>query len=298
MTRDFILLTAAKNEEKYIGEAIESVLRQSVHPLVWFIVDDGSVDQTVSIVRRFAARNSFLRLHVTRNTSERNFGSKDKAINVAYELAREFQFNFVGIQDADIAPGDNDYYKQLLNRFEANLKLGIAGGYIYEQSRNSWTSRKGNSPDSVAGGIQMFRRVCYEQIGGYTPLYLGGEDWLAELDAKMAGWEVSAFPDMPIHHYRPTSSSGGRWRGLFQEGMMDASFGSHTAFELLKCARRIMERPVLVGSVIRLSGFAWWTISGRPPLLPAEKVAFLRTEQLAKISRWRKSLMKARRLGP
>ena len=270
------------------------VLSQSVHPLAWFIVDDGSVDQTVSIVRRFAAKNSFIRLHVTQNTSERNFSSKDKAINVAYELAREFQFNFVGIQDADIAPRDNDYYEQLLKRSGANLKLGIAGGYIFERSGNSWTSRTGNSPDFVAGGIQMFRRTCYEQIGGYTPLYLGGEDWLAELDAKMKGWEVSAFPDMPIYHYRPTSSSGGRWRGLFQDGMMDASFGSHAVFELLKCARRIMERPMLVGAVIRFSGFAWWKISGRVLLLPPEKVAFLRTEQLAKISRWRKSLMETR----
>lgn len=286
MQGKFILLTAAKNEEQYISGAIESVLRQSIHPLMWFIMDDGSTDKTAQIVRYFALKYPFIHLHSIKNNGPRSFGSKDKAINTAYEMAHQLDFDFIGIQDADIAPEQNDFYENILGKFIVNPKLGIAGGYIYEYSRGVWQCRKSNSPDSVAGGIQMFRRRCYEQIGGYTPLHFGGEDWLAQLDAKMAGWDVLAFPEYPVYHYRSTSSADGRLRGLFRLGIMDASFGSHPIFELFKCGRRVNERPVLIGSVIRFSGFIWWKISHHGFLLPPEKVAYLRNEQIAKIWKW------------
>jgi glycosyltransferase involved in cell wall biosynthesis len=283
----FVLLTAAKNEGKYIGEALQSVLRQTVKPAAWFIMDDGSTDNTAQLVRDAAAQHPFIRLHSTGNTGGRSFGAKDKAINAAYEMARRLDFDCVGIQDADIAPEQADYYEMILKRFAQRPELGIAGGYIYERAAGVWACRKGNSPDSVAGGVQMFRRACYEQIGGYTPMHFGGEDWLAQLDARMAGWEVLACPEHPIHHYRPTSSADGRWRGLFRLGMMDASFGSHPVFEVLKCARRVGEKPLLIGSFIRLSGYLWWRLSGRAPLLPPHKVEFLRREQKAKMGRWK-----------
>jgi poly-beta-1,6-N-acetyl-D-glucosamine synthase len=279
----YVLLTAAKNEADYIGLTIESVLRQTVRPLAWFIVDDGSSDQTGEIIKRFASANPFIRLLSSGTTSERSFGSKDKAINAAYESARKLHFDFIGILDADITFEREDYYEEILGKFQNNPKLGIAGGYIHERSNGVWQCRKGNSEDSVAGGIQLFRRACYEQIGGYVPMHYGGEDWLAMIKARMSGWEVQAYPEYPVFHYRPTSSAGGRWRGLFRLGMMDASFGSHPLFELFKCSRRLWARPVLAGSFVRFSGFAWWILSGRKPLLSSDQVAFLRKEQMAKI---------------
>jgi poly-beta-1,6-N-acetyl-D-glucosamine synthase len=294
MQGKFILLTSAKNEEQYISAAIQSVLCQSVHPVAWFIVDDGSTDNTAQIISRYASEHHFIRLHSKKNNGQRNFGSKVKAINFVYEMAKQLDFDFIGIQDADIAPEQSDFYENILGKLEGNPKLGIAGGYIYERHNGIWQPRKSNSIDSVAGGVQMFRRDCYEQIGGYKPLHFGGEDWLVQLDAKMAGWKVSAFAEYPIYHYRPTSSADGRWRGIFRSGLMDASFSSHPVFELFKCARRIMESPFLIGSVIRYSGFIWWYISKRGCLLPTEKVAYLRKEQIAKIFNWWGNLLEDR----
>jgi hypothetical protein len=285
MKDQYILLTAAKNEGDYIGKAIVSVLRQSVRPVAWFIVDDGSTDETAEIVKRFTLQNPFIRLLSSGAGAERSFGSKDKAINAAYEAAKKLDFEAIGILDADIAFERRDYYESMLRKFRSNPKLGIAGGYIYEQPNGVWACRKGNSEDSVAGGMQLFRRACYEQIGGYTPMHHGGEDWLAQIDARMAGWEVLACPEHHVLHYRPTSSVGGKWRGLFRLGLMDASFGSHPVFEWFKCCRRIPAPPVLVGSALRFCGYLWWKVSGRKPLIAAEKVAFLRREQIAKLRR-------------
>jgi poly-beta-1,6-N-acetyl-D-glucosamine synthase len=285
MKNRFVLLTAAKNEEQYISQAIRSVVRQTTHPVVWFIVDDGSTDRTASIVHGYSKDYPFIRLVSKESGEKRSFGAQYRAINMAYGLAKDLCFDFIGTQDADIEVASKDYYEQVFVEFSRDAHLGIAGGAIYERMRGYWQPRPANSADSVAGGIQMFRRACFEQIGGYTPLEFGGEDWLAQIDAKRVGWAARALTDLPAYHYRPTSSADGRLRGLFRLGMMDASFGSHPLFEVCKCARRVGESPVILSGLIRLGGFLWWRISRGTPLLPANKVAFLRDQQLKKISR-------------
>ena len=62
MSLSYALLTAAKNEEKYIDLQLRSVLAQTVPPTVWVIVDDGSDDATAKIVERYAAQHSLIRL--------------------------------------------------------------------------------------------------------------------------------------------------------------------------------------------------------------------------------------------
>lgn len=279
----FVLLTAAKNEERYIEYAIRSIVRQTIYPIAWYIVDDGSTDGTAEIIRDYAKAHSFIRLISRESGQERSFGAQYRAINMAYALAEGLNFDFIGVQDADIEVESDQYYERVLNAFSHDERLGVAGGYIFERKGEQWRPRPANAPDAVAGGIQMFRRACFDEIGGYSPLLFGGEDWLAQIDAKRAGWAVYALPDAVARHYRPTSSADGRLKGLFRLGMMDASFGSHPVFEVLKCARRAWENPVILSSLIRLSGYWWWTISRRKALLPANKVSFLRDQQIQKM---------------
>lgn len=283
MHNQFVLLTAAKNEEQYISHVIRSVVRQTIHPVAWFIVDDGSTDQTAHIVHGYSKDYPFIRLVSRESGEKRSFGAQYRAINMAYQYAQDLSFDFIGVQDADIELASEDYYEQVIAAFSRDGHLGVAGGYIFERKDGRWLPRPANSPEAVAGGIQMFRRSCFEQIKGYLPLLFGGEDWLAQIDAKRAGWAVYALPNLPAYHYRPTSSAGGRLKGLFRLGMMDASFGSHPFFEMFKCARRLSERPVLLGSFIRLVGYLWYRVSGRAPLLPTSTVTHLRREQIDRL---------------
>lgn len=284
MNSRYVLLTSAKDEQACIAEVIELVLCQSVLPEVWHIVDDGSSDRTAEIVEGYARTHPFIRLHGSGARGGRNFGSQYKALQAAYELARAGEFEFIAVQDADQAPAQADYYEQLMRAFERDPKLGMASGLVYERSGGVWCSRPSNSQRATAGSV-VFRRECFEAIGGYTPLEYGGSDWLAQIAAKMAGWRVATDPALHLLHYRPTSSAGGLWRGRWREGMMDASFGTHALFECLKCARRMASKPFVLGAVTRLAGFMWWHVSGRPPVLPAATVAYLRREQLSRL--WR-----------
>lgn len=117
MQNRYVLLTAAKNEEAYIGQAIKSVVRQTVPPLAWFIVDDGSTDRTAQIVRDFARAYRYIRLKILPPRTGRDFGAQYRAIQTGYESACDLHFDFVGVHDADVAPERTDYYGSVLKQF-------------------------------------------------------------------------------------------------------------------------------------------------------------------------------------
>jgi hypothetical protein len=284
MENSYILITAAKNEEDNIGEALRSVVSQTVLPRAWFIMDDGSTDHTAEIVAKCARANAFIRLQTLPARRDRNFAGQYAAIQEGYKLAAHYQYDFIGVHDADIAPERSDYYETLLRRFNRNPQLGMAGGYIHERQNGHWKCRNFNSPESVAGGVQMFRRRCFEEIGGYKPLRLGGSDWLAQLEVTMKGWEVEVSTELAVRHYRPTSSANGRLRGWFREGQLAASFGSHGLFEIVKCARRAaLGKPFMLGAMARTAGFLSWRFAGKQPLIDPEAVHFLRQQQMRKL---------------
>src|SRR5437660_6383161 len=114
MNNRYVLLTAAKDEEAFIGEVIQYVVRQTVTPIAWIIIDDGSSDRTAAIVESFAVKYPFIKLQSAAARSNRNFGSQYKALRAAYDLAKPLDFDFVAIQDADQAPEREDYYESIL----------------------------------------------------------------------------------------------------------------------------------------------------------------------------------------
>jgi biofilm PGA synthesis N-glycosyltransferase PgaC len=177
-------------------------------------------------------------------------------------------------------------FSSLLARFFEDAGLGIAGGVVCERRNGSFEPRIANSLRSVAHAGQMVRRSCYDQISGWLALEFGGEDWYAEIRARKFGWRVAAFGDQRLLHHRPTGGASPLLRHRFREGKMDHSVGSHPLFEMAKCARRIPEKPFLLGSVMRMGGFLWSSVTGRSPAVEPETVRFLRHEQLGRMFGW------------
>ncbi|MGO9203145.1 MAG: glycosyltransferase family 2 protein [Limisphaerales bacterium] len=280
----YILLTSAKNEEDYIAKALESVVRQSVLPVAWVIVDDASTDRTGSIIQTYAARHSFIHGLSAGSGEERNFGSKDKAIQAAYARVKGLAADFVGVQDADVAPEDRDYYETVLRQFDRDPRLGLTGGCVYERVGEEWQHRMSSWDDSIPGCVQMFRRECFERIGGFQRLDYGGSDTAAQLEVERLGWKAYTCRDRKVWHYRTTSSAGGVWQGCFRSGLCDASFGCHPVFEVCKCLHRLPSPP-FGGSMVRLCGYFWWKVVRREPLISRELVSFLRRREMTKLRR-------------
>lgn len=278
----YVLMTAAYNEETNIAKTIESVLAQTLPPERWVIVSDGSSDRTDEIIQSYATCHKHLRYLRMSRTPGRSFRTKVIALQEAGGLLRDVRANFVGNLDADVSV-EPSYFENLIARFRARPKLGIAGGFVLEDGRNGFQSRMSNRRYSVAHAGQLVRRDCYEQIGGYAVLEYGGEDWHAQTNARMKGWEAEAFPDLKIFHHRHTGEGDNLVRHKFRQGRMDYSFGSLPLFEVLKCLQRVPEKPFAVGGMARLCGFFWSYLQREKRPVSNEFVAFLRSEQRSKL---------------
>lgn len=280
----YVLITPAHNEEAFIETAIESVLAQTVRPLRWVVVNDASTDSTREIVERHAQRHDFVRLVNVDRSGGRHFGNKVLAFNRGLEELQGLDFDFIGNLDADIS-FEPDYVESVLRELEQEPTLGIAGGTVHTRVGDGFQSQV-VAPDSVAGAVQMFRRACFEQIGGYLVLPLGGIDAAAEVTARMYGWKVRTFPEYRVFEHRRTGSATYRpLAARVTEGRRMHSLGYGFLFFLARQVYRAMEPPRLLGSAAALFTFVTSKLNGAPVVLPRETVRFLRTEQRQKLKR-------------
>ncbi len=178
---------------------------------------------------------------------------------------------------------EKDYYENILNKFDENPKLGIAGGVRMEFYGGSFYLSR-SSRHSVAGGFQLFTRKCFEKIGGYRPLKFGGIDAVAETMAKMNGWEVESFEDIRLYHYKPTGSAHKNYvKSRFILGMQHYLIGYHPVFSILRFASRFRQSPVIIGSISAISGYIWASIRRYERPVSKEFVKYLRKEQVKRI---------------
>lgn len=281
----YVIVTAARNEEKYIRKTIEAVVSQEVRPTKWVIISDGSTDGTDEIISEYAAQYPWIiggrRVKADQNT---DFASKVYALNQGLRLLDEGSHLYIGILDADVT-FEGNYYKSIISRFQNNPRLGIAGGYIYEEYRGQFASRPTNSQATVAGAIQLFRRSCFEGVGGHRPLPFGGEDTVSEIIARMNGWEVRSFPDLIVCHHNIGAYKRGRIRNAIRQGRMDYSVGTDPLFEVFKCARRMTTKPYVLGGIVRIFGFLRCYLWKDKRMITDDVVKFTRREQRERLAR-------------
>jgi len=275
----YVLITPARNEQDYIRNAIESIICQTILPARWVIVSDGSTDGTDEVVREYALRYPFIELVCLHERAKRTFASQAYATNAGYETVRHMKADFIGLLDADISLPP-DYYERILERFKQYPQLGIAGGVLLEKIRGRYGRRFGDSDLWVAGAIQMFRRKCYEDIGGFIPLPYGGHDAVAVAVARSKGWEVKSFLDLEGFHHRPTGSVGAnRVRICFRNGAEDYYLGYDLLFEMGKSLRYVAERPYILGTFLRLSGYLWQVMTASGHALPKDLIRTVRRQK-------------------
>ncbi|MCU7495170.1 MAG: glycosyltransferase family 2 protein [Ignavibacteria bacterium] len=279
----YVLITAAKNEEIFIENTIKSVLKQSVLPLKWVIVSDGSTDCTDEIVSRYEAEHDFIQLHRVTSAEGRNFASKVYAINIGYDMLRDLEYDFLGILDADIT-FEPDYYKKLISEFDKDPDLGLAGGQIFDLYDGKM--HKGiNSGNSVGNAIQFFRRECFDRLGGLTPIANGGEDGVAEISVRMHGWQVKSISHLMVLHHRRTGTAVLNVLNFkFRQGAVEYSLGYHPFFQVLKCIFRMKEKPYVIGSICRFAGFWWTTLKKEERPVSSDFVRYVRKEQIERIA--------------
>ncbi len=278
----YVLMTAAKNEQKYIERTIQSVIGQTVAPLRWVIASDGSTDRTDEIIQGYAQRFPFIVLVRRQETERRNFGSKVRALRAAAACLEDIEYEFIGNLDADVS-FEPEYYEKVLARFGEDPLLGIAGGLLWDFYGETFQPQR-PSPESVGGPIQMFRAECWKAVGGYLPLECGCEDGVAEVTARMHGWKVRQLKDLRVLHHRRTGTEGRGWAKIcWKGGESEYAIGYHPLFHFARTIQRIRDRPFLVGSLVRSASYGWFAVKRLERPVPEDFVRFLRREEMFKL---------------
>ena len=131
------------------------------------------------------------------------------------ERVRSLEFDVIGNLDADLS-FDPEYLEFLIGKFAEDPRLGVAGTPFTEDDGYDTARDSFEGENHVAGGCQLFRRQCFEEVGGYIPNRAGGIDWIAVTTARMKGWRTRSFPEKRFHHYGTLEQrEGALWRKLF-----------------------------------------------------------------------------------
>jgi poly-beta-1,6-N-acetyl-D-glucosamine synthase len=288
----YVLITPARNEAAFIEMTIRSVVAQTVKPLKWVIVSDGSTDSTDDIVKKYCAEHSWIELLRMPERRERHFAAKVRAFQAGRMEVKDLDFEIIGNLDADVS-FETDYFSFLLAKFAENLRLGVAGT-AFREGTDQYDYRF-TSIEHVSGQCQMFRRKCFDEIGGYVPAEGGGIDLVAVIKARMKGWETRTFTEKVfLHHRKMGTAKYGSIAAKFKDGEKDYVLGGHPLWEIFRWIYQMSKPPVVVGGCALMSGYICALMRRQRRSVTDEVMVFRRREQM---SRLRSLLMGNRHLS-
>lgn len=284
----YVLVTPARNEEDFIDDTIRAVIAQTSRPMRWVIVSDGSTDRTDEIVREYVRQHDWIDLLRMPDHRDRTFAAKAHCFNAAYERIKTLDFDLIGNLDADITVAP-DHFEFLLGCFSTQEHLGVAGTPFIEDpdhpDRHTY-AHDGANLEHVSGACQLFRRECFEAIGGYVPIKGGAIDWIAVTTARMKGWQTRTFRERVCHHHRRIGTAeSGLLRARFHYGRKAYYVGGHPLWEVLRGVFHMRKPPYILGGSWFIAGYLWAAATRMDRPVGRELMAFHRGEQLTRLKR-------------
>jgi biofilm PGA synthesis N-glycosyltransferase PgaC len=286
MTRalKYVIVTPARNEAKHIELTLRSMIAQTCPPLRWVIVSDGSTDGTDEIVSGYLVDYPWIELLRMPQRKERHFAGKVHAFNAGYDRIKDLKFDIIGNLDADVS-FEPEHFEFLIGKMSENPQLGVTGAPFREG--NFQYDYRVQNIENVWGGCQLFRRGCFEAIGGYMPLKGGCIDHVAVISARHHGWQTRTFTEkVCLHHRQMGTALQGSLAAKFKFGMKDYSVGNHPLWELFRTFYQMRHGPFVVGGLALGSGYAWSLVRRKEIPLSPELVAFVRREQMQRLRRF------------
>jgi poly-beta-1,6-N-acetyl-D-glucosamine synthase len=284
----YVIVTPVRDEARFIGDTVDSVLAQTHLPLHWVIVDDGSTDQTATIIQARIQSLSWVTL-VSTGSKERQLGSAEVLAFqrgvAALDPATPYAYIVKLDGDLRLPP---DYFERLLGAMSARPRWGIASGVYCE-----WHAAAGLGAWQVvplpsyhaAGASKVVQRKCFEEMGGFVARK--GWDTVDEIRAGLLGWQTGHMPELVFEHLKPEGQAMGSLATHRFHGEIYYQTGGGWLFLLAKVAHRMaVGRPILLGGLAMFWGFALSALLRRKRLVTDEEALFYRKLLNQRLVRW------------
>ncbi len=194
----YVIITSAYNEEKNIEETIKSVIKQTIRPVRWVIVNDGSTDNTRQIIEVYADEHKFIKL-INKENENLEFGAHVSVnFNIGLKEIETVEWDYIAQLDADISIDRSDFYEFQINEMLNNPKLGNTSGITYVISDGIKKINTNRPHWRTGGATKLYTRNCFEDIGGIKPIFAW--DGLDVYKARYNGWETKTFFELEVNH--------------------------------------------------------------------------------------------------
>ncbi|MEM9433515.1 MAG: glycosyltransferase family A protein [Pseudomonadota bacterium] len=286
MTDRYVLVSPCKDEADFIERTLKSIEAQTIKPVQWVIVDDGSSDNSVELIKAYQARMPFIKI-VHRQSGARRVGAGViLAFNEGYD-AVDVEYDFICKFDVDLDLPEK-YFEVLIARMNADPLLGTCSGkaYYVHPSTGVLTSEMCGDEASV-GMTKFYRKECFEQIDGFV-VEVGWDGFDCHL-SRWHGWRAMSWdePDLNFVHLRPMGSSQANiYKGRVRHGKGQYLLGAHPLFFLASSMlRSVKQRPYITGTLYSIYGYmqSWW--QGESHFGDADVTKFIRSYQLRALTK-------------
>lgn len=282
-----LIITPMRNEADHIEGVARALAAQTRRPARWVVVDDNSTDATGEIAARLARELDFM--SVVSTPADFTVKSADRLAVAAAPRAFNFGlasvgdisgFTHIGKLDGDVELSP-DYFERILAEFDADPRLGIAGGWILEYREGDWRPTP-SAPEHVRGALKLWSAECFAAIGGVVERL--GWDGIDETLARMRGYETRSFRSAEARHFRETGSADGRLRGHVRWGESHWILNHGMLWTTVRAAKVARIRPRGASGAAYLYGYARAAARRVPRVEIDGYRKFVRTEQRRRMS--------------
>jgi biofilm PGA synthesis N-glycosyltransferase PgaC len=278
-----VIISPVRDEAKYLRLTIDAILAQTMRPIEWIIVDDGSKDETPDIVREYTQQYPFIRLIERTDRGFRKLGGGVvAAFNFGMRHIEHQNYRYIAKLDGDMSFGPY-YIERMFAQFASDPKLAAVSGKVYRFEHHRYIEET-HIKEQVAGQFKLYRREAFEDIGGFVE-HLSW-DGIDIHTAWMRGWTTLSFYDNAAwlwHHRIMGSSDKHIYEGRLRWGRGNWYMGYHPLYALAAGINRMKEKPYIIGGLLMIYSYFMSALRGLPRYENLEFRRYLRTWQMQRL---------------
>jgi biofilm PGA synthesis N-glycosyltransferase PgaC len=275
----YLLISPCRDEAAHMRETLDSVVRQSLRPARWVIVDDGSTDETPRILAEYARRHDWIEIVTLGDRGRRSVGpGVIEAFYAGYRTIDPDDYQYLCKLDLDLRLPPR-YFEILCARMTADPRIATCSGKAYVEERGRLVSER-HGDDTSLGMTKFYRVPCFKAIGGFERAVMW--DGIDCHRCRMKGWIACSWdePGLRFVHLRPMGSSQSSiYAGRMRHGFGQYFMGTGLAYMTASAIRRLGEKPYVVGALAMLWGWIRSALAQAPRYEDAEFRRFLRRYQ-------------------